>query len=92
MAAAFVLLTLAVVDGGIPSQDRTVLAWVVELDVPLLAGFSAVVSGATSNYPLMVAGVAGIVALWLLGMTRAALGSCLSEVSSGRSPTAATSR
>ena len=74
LAAAFVLLTLAVVDGGIPSQDRTVLAWVVELDVPLLAGFSAVVSGATSNYPLMVAGVAGIVALWLLGMTRAALG------------------
>ena len=74
LAAAFALLTLAVVDGGVPSEDRTVLAWVTELDVPLLAGFSAAVSGATSNYPLIGVGAAGIIVLWLLGMTRAALG------------------
>ena len=74
LAAAFVLLTLAVVDGRTVSQDTTVLVWVTGLDVPLLAGASVAISGATSNYPLLGVGVAGIAVLWLLGMTRAALG------------------
>ena len=77
LAAALVLLTLAIDDGQTPSQDHTVLEWVASRDLPLLAGFSKIISAATSNYPLMAVGAAGMAVLWLLGMTRAALGFAL---------------
>ncbi len=76
-AVSFALLTVAIQDGHIPSQDQTVLDWVVGLDVPLLAGFTEVVSAATSNFALVGVGAVVIVFLWLVGMTRAALGFAL---------------
>ncbi len=74
LAAALVLLTIAIDDGQTPSQDQTVLEWVSSRDLPLLAGFSKIISAATSNYPLLGVGATGMALLWLLGMTRAALG------------------
>ena len=76
-AVSFALLTVAIQDGQTPSQDRTVLDWVVSLDVPLLAGLTKVISGATSNFALIGVGALVIVFLWLLGMMRAALGFAL---------------
>ena len=73
LTAALVLLTLAVNDSPVPSQDRTVLDWVVGRDVPGLAGFMKGISGLTSNFPALGLGIAGIVFLWLLGLSRAAL-------------------
>ena len=73
LIAPLVLLTIAIDDGSVPSTDQTVLDWVVGRDLPLLEGFSQNISAATSRYPLMAVGVAGMVFLWLLGMTRAAL-------------------
>ena len=69
-----ILLTLAVDDGAIPSQDRTVLDWVARRDFPLLGGFMKGISGLTSNFPAMGAGMVGVALLWLLGLNRAALG------------------
>ena len=74
LAAGVALLALAVDDGQIPSQDQVVLEWVTSLDFPLLAGSSELVSAVTSRYPLMAVGAAAIAVLWLLGMTRAAVG------------------
>ncbi|MCH8205553.1 MAG: phosphatase PAP2 family protein [Chloroflexi bacterium] len=68
-----ILLTLAVDDGRIPSQDRTVLDWVAGRDVPLLGGFMVGISGLTSNYPAFGMGLAGVAFLWLVGNNRAAL-------------------
>ena len=74
LAAALILLTIAIDEGQTPSQDQTVLDWVASRDLPLLAGFSKIIGVATSNYPLIGVGAAGMALLWLLGMTRAALG------------------
>ena len=70
----FALLTVAIQDGQTPSQDQTVLDWVVGLDFPLLAGFSETVSVMTNSPMLIGVGAVVMVLLWLLGMTRAALG------------------
>ena len=74
LIAPLVLLSIAIDDGAVHSTDQTVLDWVVGRDLPLLAGFSHNISAATSMYSLMAAGAAGMAFLWLLGMTRAALG------------------
>ena len=74
LIAPLVLLTIAIDDGAVPSTDQTVLDWVVGRDLPLLAGFSQNISAATSFYPLLAVGATGMVFLWLLWMTRAALG------------------
>ena len=73
LTSLLVLLTIAIKDGPVPSQDRSVLDWVVGRDVPLLAGFMNGISGLTSNFPAMGMGVAGILFLWLIGLPRAAL-------------------
>ena len=73
LTVPLVLLTIAVKDGPVPSQDRIVLDWVVGRDVPLLAGFMRGISGLTSNFPAMGMGIAGIAFLWLVGLTRASL-------------------
>ena len=75
LTAALALLTIAVNDGPVPSQDRTVLDWVVERDAPGLAGLMRGISGLTSNFPALGLGlgIAGIVFLWLIGLNRAAL-------------------
>ena len=73
LTAALVVLTIAINDSPVPSQDRTVLDWVIGRDVPLLAGFMKGINGLTSNFPAMGMGIAGIVFLWLVGLSRAAL-------------------
>ena len=73
LIAPLVLLTIPIDDDAVPSTDQTVLDWVVGRDLPLLEDFSQNISAATSRYPLMAVGVAGMVFLWLMGMTRAAL-------------------
>ena len=73
-AVSFALLTMAIRDGRTPSQDQAVLEWVVGLDVPLLAGLTKVVGAATSNFALAGVGAVVLVFLWLLGMTRVAIG------------------
>ena len=49
----------------------------VSLDFPLLAGITKVVSAATSRFALVGVGAGVVALLWLLGMTRAALGFAL---------------
>ena len=73
LTSLIVLLTLAINDGAAPSQDRTVLDWVVDREAPLVAGFSEVVSAFTRGREAAALSAAAIVFLWLLGMTRAAL-------------------
>jgi len=67
------LLTIAISDGAVPSQDRTVLDWVVDRDAPLVAGISELVSALTRGREGTAASAAAILFLWLLGMRRAAL-------------------
>ena len=73
LTVSLVLLTIAISDGAVPSQDRTVLAWVVGRDAPLLAGFVTVINALTSNLPAMAIGIAGVGFLWLIGLTRASI-------------------
>ena len=73
LTAALVLLTVAIDHGAVPSQDRTVLDWVVGRDVPLLAGFVTGINVLTSNFPALGMGIAGVAFLWLIGMSRASL-------------------
>ncbi len=73
LASVIVLLTIAISDGAVPSQDRTVLDWVVGRDAPLVAGISEVISAVTRGREATALSAVAIVFLWLLGMTRAAL-------------------
>ena len=73
LTSLIVLLTIAVSDGAVPSQDRTVLDWVVDRDAPLVGGISEFVSALTRGREATELSAAAIVFLWLLGMTPAAL-------------------
>ena len=73
LASLIALLTITINDGAVPSQDRTVLDWVVDRDYPLIAGISEFVSSLTRGREAAGLSAAAIVFLWLLGMTRAAL-------------------
>ena len=66
------LLSIAIKDNPIPSQDLTVLNWVTDWDLPGLRGFMETVSFLTNNWPAMLLGLAGISFLWLLGLSREA--------------------
>ena len=50
LTATFVLLAIAINDGSVPSQNQTVLDWVVGRDVSLLADSSSVLSTLTGKY------------------------------------------
>ena len=67
------LLTFAINEGQTPSQDMAILRWMAMRDIPLLGGISKAISGLTSNYPAAGIGLAGIVFLWLIGLTRTAV-------------------
>ena len=71
------LLSLAIKNEPTPSQDQTILDWVIGRDAPLIAGFFEGINFLTSNLPAMGLGLAGIAFLWLLGMTREAFGFAL---------------
>jgi len=73
LASLIALLTIAVSDGAVPSQDRTVHDWVVDRDAPLVGRVSEVVTALTSGEEAAALSAIAIVFLWLLGMTRAAL-------------------
>ena len=77
LVTLLVLLTLAVEGVPASSQDHTVLDWVKGRDVPLISGISSVISAMTNNYPAMGLGILAIGFLWLIGMTRAAIGFAL---------------
>ena len=74
LATLLTLLTIAVKSDPQPSLDETVLLWVTDLEFPGLSGLSTALSAVTSNYPVLAIAASGILFLWLLGMTRAALG------------------
>lgn len=78
LAAAFtvplVLLTIAIEDGPVPSQDQTVLDWVVDRDNGVVSGFSDGITFLTDNRTSAVLGVLGIAFFWLIGSSRAAVG------------------
>ena len=74
LASLTALLTIAVSDSAVPSQDQTVLDWVADRDAPLVGGFSEFVAFLTRGYEAAALSAIAIVFLWLLGMTRAALG------------------
>ncbi len=73
LASLIVLLTIAVSDGAVPSQDQTVLDWVVDRDAPFVGGSSEVISALTKGRVAAALSAIAIVFLWLLGMTRVAL-------------------
>ena len=72
LTTLLVLLTLAITDDLVPSQDLTVLARVTSWDVPGMAVASRVLSFLTNKWPAMGLGVAGVAFLWLLGMNSTA--------------------
>ena len=67
------LLTAAVSDGRVPSQDRTVFDAVAGWDVPGVAGLSRALSTVTGTYLTVVLVAVGVVALWLTGRRSTAL-------------------
>ena len=73
LATLLTLLSIAVRDNRVPSQDQTALDWIAGWDFPGLTGFFEIVSFLTNNWPAMVLGLAGIALLWFLGMTRQAV-------------------
>jgi undecaprenyl-diphosphatase len=74
LATLVVLLAIWVKGGPVPSQDVTVLDWVVRWDFPLLEDSSSVLSALTSRNGWAILSAAAIGLLWLLGATRAAVG------------------
>ncbi len=74
LVTLLVLLSIAIKNDPTPSQDQTVLDRVVGWDYPGLAGFLEGINYLMNNWPAMALGVAGVAVLWLLGMTRVALG------------------
>ncbi|MEE8518940.1 MAG: phosphatase PAP2 family protein, partial [Dehalococcoidia bacterium] len=57
----------------LPSLDRTVIVQVSGWDLPGLTTFAQVISALTSNFPILGVALLGILFLWLLGMSRAAV-------------------
>ncbi len=74
LAIPLILLTMALEDNQIPSQDQTVLDWVSSRDFPLLDGISRVISAVADGPATAGIGIASVGLLWLLGATRAAQG------------------
>ena len=74
LAVPLILLTIALNDGQIPSQDQSVLDWASSRDLPLLGGISESLSAITDAFPTAGIGIAVVAFLWLLGMNRTALG------------------
>ena len=72
LATLLALLSIAVKNNPVPSQDRTVLDWIAGWDLPGLTGFLEVVSFLTNNWPAMVLGLLGVGFLWFVGLTREA--------------------
>ena len=68
-----VLLTVALEDDPFPSQDQTVLDWVVDRDFLTLGTISDILSAFTDAPFAAGIGIAVVFLLWLLGMTRTAL-------------------
>ena len=73
LATLLALLSVAIKNNPVPSQDQTALDWIAGWDLPGLTGFFEIVSFLTNNRPAMVLGLAGIAFLWFLGMTRQAM-------------------
>ena len=73
LAVLLMLLTFAIDDGQTPSQDEAILKWMAGLDILFLERISRSISVLTSNIPAAAMGLAGIVFLWLVGMTRTAV-------------------
>ena len=74
LTVPLILLTIALGDGRIPSQDQTVLAWVTSHGFRGLGGISAVISAFTNTPPAAGIWIAAVALLWMLGMNRTALG------------------
>ena len=73
LATLLALLTKVVMNDHTPAQDIAVMDWVVGWDLPGLHGLFTAVSFLTSGGAGLVYGPAGIVLLFLLGKSRAAL-------------------
>ena len=74
LAVPLILLTIAIEDGPVPSQDQTVLDWVVDRDNGVVSGLSDGITFLTDNRTSAALGVLGIAFFWLIGSTRAAVG------------------
>lgn len=74
LATLLVLLTIAIDSSQTPSQDLTVLNWVVDRDFPLSGFFTVILPALTGNFGFLGLAIAIVAFLWLVGMNRAALG------------------
>ena len=74
LVVPLVLLAIAIEDGPAPSQDRTVLDWVVDRDNRVVSGLSQGITFLTDNRTSAVLGLLAIAFFWLIGSSRAALG------------------
>ena len=74
LAASLVLLAIAIENDPVPSQDQTVLDWVVSRDYPLVSGLSEGVTFLTDNRTSFALGLLVITFFWLIGLSRAAVG------------------
>ncbi len=74
LAALLVLLTIAIDGSQTPSQDSTVLDWVVDRDFPLSGFFTVVLPALTGNFGFLGLAIAVVAFFWLVGMNPAALG------------------
>ena len=72
LTALLTLITLAVKDGPIPTQDVRIYNWIAGWDAPGLNGFFEAVSFLTNNWPGLILALAGVGFLWLLGLSREA--------------------
>ncbi len=71
LAASLVLVTIAIENDPVPSQDQTVLDWVVSRDY--VSGLSEVVTFLSDNRTSAALGLLVIAFFWLVGLSRAAL-------------------
>ena len=67
------LLVLAVMNNQVPSQDQSLMDWVVGWQLPGLRGFFSAISVLTGTKAGLVYGVLGIAILLLVRKTQAAL-------------------
>ena len=74
LATSLVLLTIAIKDESVPSQDQTVLDWVTDRDHAIVSGLSEGVTFLTDNRTSAVLGLLVIAFFWLVGLSRAAVG------------------
>ena len=74
LLAPLILLTIALNDDMIPSQDKTVLDWVTSHGFRGLGGISDAISALTDAPPAAGIGIAVVALFWLVGATRMAMG------------------